>query len=195
MILLFSNCKKKCDEYLLGDLIYSNPLTGNETIVFYGTNEENIIFKGQGRRNYMNKSNENNQCRIVELDDCYFDEENKKYELLIHLSPTTDYQPAYLVLFFYDYTYNKFRHYTSKKSIFEIPLSKENLKPGQLYFDSLLVINQYYSDVFAGETDLDLVKSTKDTIHPSMFYYATSHGIIKIDFDDGSSWELKEIIP
>ena len=194
MFLLFSNCKKKCDESLLGDLIYTNPLTGNETIVFYGTNEENIIFKGQGRHTCMYETNYNNQCCMVETDDCHFDEENKKYKLLIHLSPNTDYQPANLVLFFRDYTYNAYWHYNSR-SLFDLPLKVDGLKPGQSYFDSLLVLNRYFYNVFADEPELDTSKSTNDTVHPSMFYYTTSHGIIKIDFDDGSSWELKEIIP
>jgi hypothetical protein len=53
--------------------------------------------------------------------------------------------------------------------------------------------------VYVGNTILDRTPTTKeimvDTIHPSIIYYNIEYGIVKVDFDDGSSWELKEIIP
>ncbi len=39
-------------------------------------------------------------------------------------------------------------------------------------------------------------KTAKDTIiKHSWLYYNIHGGLIKVDFDDGSTWELKEITP
>lgn len=199
LLLILSSCKKKCEEYYLGSLIYMNPYNGNEVLKYHNSTGDDIIFIGQGRSTRMNTlqaSYSGDVCTSTEFDNCYFEEENNKYKLTISLRPTTDYQSAYLGLNLLDYTFNDYWHYNSR-SLFNLPLKMESLKPGQSYFDSLLVLNKYFYNVFADEPELDTSpnKSNNDTVHPSIFYYNTTHGLIKVDFDDGTSWELKEIIP
>jgi hypothetical protein len=197
VLLGFQSCKEQCEEYFLGDLIYTNPYQGSETLIYYKSDGDSLIFKGQGRYNSVTKASRNNECYEIELDDCYFDDIHEKYKLVIRLRPATDHGVAEISLDVQDYFYSDRWHFNSK-SYFNLPLSADNMKPDQEYFDSLLILNQYYYDVYVGSTILDRTPTTKenmaDTIHPSFIYYNIELGIVKIDFDDGSTWELKEIL-
>ncbi len=61
---------------------------------------------------------------------------------------------------------------------FNVPFSTETTP----YIDSLYVMNRWIKDVFIHES----ASSNK-------LYYSTEFGIVKIDFSDGSYWELEKI--
>ena len=61
---------------------------------------------------------------------------------------------------------------------FDLPLSKESTP----YVDSLYVLNRWIMDVFINEAT-----------SANKLYYSTEFGIVKIDFSDGSYWELEKI--
>lgn len=191
------SCKENCTEYLLGNFKNTNPYIGTESLIFYMSNGDSLMFLGQGRRSWMNKNTEYD-CRIIEMDDCSFISNEANYGYIISLRPNTNHSDAEIRIIVNDYTYSDRWHYNSR-SYFNLPLSSENLNPGQEYFDSLLVLDHYFYDVYASNTILDRTPTRKemmkDTVHPSMIYYNIEYGIVKVDFDDGSTWELKEIIP
>lgn len=201
LMILVSSCKKKCNEYLLGSLTNMNPYTGNETLVYYNSNGEDILFLGEGRDvtiNTVQPQNSGEECEKTEWDNCYFDEEDELFQLRIKLRPTTDASHAHMFLVIGDYRYNDTRPFDYRVS-FNIPLNKNNLNEGQAYYDSLDIQSTTHYDVFTAETEYynkyGVKQVAMDTIRPSLFYYNSQEGLLKIDFDDGSTWELKEIIP
>jgi hypothetical protein len=192
-------CKKKCTENKLGDLTQYNPLNGTETVVFVDSSGNEYSFIGEGRRILIYSYDDSfGECYEVEGDNCYHQESDNKYRLRVGLRPFTFHDPAFMFIELADYRYNDRWHYDSRTD-FNIPLDKNNLDENQFYFDSIIVNNRYQFDVFAGVPDLDRTPTTKetllDTVHPSMFYYNKQNGLVKVDFDDGTTWELKEIIP
>lgn len=197
IIFICFGCKKECTEYKLGDLTLYNPLKGDETVIYTDSAGKEVFFVGNGRNRWLNTGNENGKCNKVEIDDCFYWDSENDYSIFIRLAPTTFYQSAFLFIELADYRYNNNWHYTSTV-YFNIPLDKDNLDVNQFYIDSLYVSNTIQYDVFAGVPDLDRTPTTKetllDTVHPSMFYYNKQNGLVKVDSDDGTTWELKEII-
>jgi hypothetical protein len=200
LLILVSSCKKKCNEYTLGSLTEMNPYTGNETLVFKKSNGEDIVFRGEGRNitiNTVQPQNSGEECEKTEFDDCFFKEEDDLFQLNIKLRPTTYVSQSHMFLVLVDYRYNDLRPF-DYRVWFNIPLDKDNIAEGQAYYDSLNIQSTTYYDVFTAETDYNLKYSVKqiamDTIRPSLFYYNSQVGLLKMDFDDGSTWELKEIL-
>lgn len=192
--LILLSCKEECDEYYLGSLKNMNPYNGNEVLIYNNSTGDDIIFNGNGRNNWLNTFDHNGECVKVEIDDCIYWDSEYDYRIIISLRPTTFYQSAYLSIDLSDYTYNESWHYRSLIN-FNIPLDKDNLDVDQFYYDSLLVNNTMQYDVFSAIPKLGSAKEVlMDTIHPSMIYYNITSGLITVDFDDGSTWELKEII-
>ena len=189
-------CKKKCIEYKLGDLTRYNPLNGTEAVMFVDSSGNEYSFIGEGRGISIYSSDYMGECYKGEVDNCFFRDSEGKYQIKIGLRPTTFHNLAYIFIVLSDYRYSDRWHYDSRVD-FNIPLDKNNLDDNQLYFDSLLVNNTMQYDIFAGVPDLDRIPTTKqtllDTVHPSMFYYNKQNGLVKVDFDDGSSWELLKI--
>ena len=199
IFIAFTNCKEECSEYLLGDLVIFNPLNGNETLVFSDSDGIEYDFIGKGRRNWLNESDGYDGCDIEEMDNSTFSESSENYSIRLSVRPSTHYRSvADIVIYFLDYTYDDNHHYRSYISL-DIPLDRNNLGVDQYYYDSLLIYNTVIYDIFAAVPQHSSAPTTKatllDSIHPSLIYYNADYGVVKIDFDDSSSWELKEIIP
>ncbi len=64
---------------------------------------------------------------------------------------------------------------------FDMPISKENTQT----VDSIFIMGQWQYDVFVYIREKD---DGTDKI-----YYSTDFGVLKIDFSDGSWWELEKI--
>jgi hypothetical protein len=203
LLLILSSCKKKCEEYYLGSLKNMNPYTGTEALIFNTTTGNEIVFNGQGRSTRMNTTGPNYSgdiCESIEFDNCYFEEENGLFDFKIYLRPTTSNVQAHLDLIFKNYSYDSKSYIYEYQVNFEIPLDKNNLGADQIYYDSLLIYNTLQYNVFADTPSpyksIPLKEVVIDTIiQPSLIYYNIHNGLIKVDFDDGSTWELKEIIP
>jgi len=198
ILLICFGCKKKCTEYKLGELTQYNPLNGTETVMFADSSGNEYSFIGEGRSISTYSSDYMGECYNDEVDDCYFRDSEGDYKIFIRLVSTTFHDPAFIFIELSDYRFSESWHYKSFVK-FNLPFDRNNLDDNQFYFDSLLVNNTMQYDVFAGVPELDRTPTTKetllDTVHPSMFYYNKQNGLVKVDFDDGSSWELKEIIP
>lgn len=203
LLLIFASpsCKEKCDEYYLGSLKYMNPYSGSETIIFSKDDKEDITFEGQFRSSTMNTTYPNNSsdiCESIEFDDCKFREENDQFVFFIFLRPTTNNVSAHLSLVFKNYSYDNKSIVYEYIIEFNIPLDRDNLRPDQIYYDSLQINNSIQYEVYAAVPDP--YKSSHRTdiidtiIEPNRFYYNIQNGLLKIDFDDGSTWELKEIL-
>jgi len=195
VIIAFTNCKEPCSEYLLGDLIIYNPLNGSETLILIDSDGVEYSFIGKGRRNWLSESEGYEGCEIIEMDNTVFSESNENYTIMINVRPSTYYRSVPdIVIYFMDYTYSASHHYRSHISL-DIPLDKNNLGVDQYYYDSLLIQNTMAYDVFAAVPQHSSAKEALlDTIHPSLIYYNADYGVVKIDFDDDSTWELKEIL-
>lgn len=177
-----------------------NPYSGSEVIRYSSSNGNDVVFIGQGRYTRMNTINADNrgeECQKIEFDNCLFQDEQFLYDIIIFLRPTTKNVQAHMDLIFKNYSYNN-------KSVayeyivgYNIPLDKDNLRQDQYYYDSLQINNTMQYEVYAAVPDP--YKSCqglyiKDTIiEPIKFYYNIHNGLVKVDFDDGSTWELKEI--
>ena len=82
----------------------------------------------------------------------------------------------------------------SFQAFYKLPLSRENLFDKNIFSDSLLINNKWYYDVFI-DSMYNFAQCSAPDIHiyATWCYYSPSDGMIKLDFSDGSSWELKEI--
>ena len=205
LAVLFSACKKDKEEllgeFLLGNLIYTNPLSGHEILVFQNTESNEIIrFIGNGRTRITEKcyiDYYKNQYYIVETDNCIFNGENINYKLTITIKSDHYYPHYLLVLRLFDFQSSEFDYFTSF-SHFKLPLNDNNLRSDQIRLDSLYIQNRYYYDVFIDTSWCSVTikpLNRNDSMYAPVFYYNTTHGMLKIDFTDSTSWELKEIIP
>ncbi len=200
-VTVFYGCRKKeIGKYHLGDLKNQNPFTGHETLVFINNDDDSIVFFGNGRYSEIFHTKPNtSQERYYEneRDLCSFVEKDNNYELLIDLQTHLgDVSQMYLrfieILQFNNETCT---YYTTRLN--KLPLSELPWQKGH-YIDSLNVLNKYYYDVYADSsllTDGSGNFSCSNLNQATAIFYTTTHGIIKIDFEDGTSWELKEVIP
>ena len=204
LAVLISACKKDKEElvgeFLLGNLVCTNPYNGYETLIYQSTDNDIIRFIGNGRTKVTQKYYTDyykDRYYIIEVDNCYFLEKNENYEMKITIHSSYSIPHYHLVLRLFDFQSFEYSYYLSLSS-YTIPLSDQNLKPYQVHLDSLFVLNKYYYHVFVDTTRLSKsnnIVTRNDSIHPTIFYYNKSHGMLKIDFTDSTSWELKEIIP
>ncbi|MCB2201182.1 hypothetical protein KQH26_00285 [bacterium] len=198
IILLPGGCKKDnlLGEYLLGDLKNQNPFNGAETIIFLDNNNDSIVFYGEGRYSELIESKPDKfreDYYLNELDYCNFIEKNDTYELLIRLGNYYSHSADLVIELTRFVNPDQIRCPCS--ATFNIPLMDSYIDSAS-YIDSLSVLNQNYYNVFVDSSIyIGNANNCHDQIAPTAIFYTTTHGIIKIDFKDGSVWELKEIIP
>ncbi len=194
-IFLFG-CKKEIDEFLLGDFKKQNPYIGNETLIFINEIGETIVFDGEGRYSETFRTeSESNPKRYYtnELDKCVFESRNGDYEFEIVL--TTHKDRAFQMSITIFRIINQPSHWCYCYSLYYQAL--QNYYGRQdMYLDSLQVLDKMYYDIMV---DSSLSISTyfpDDSCHRfvSNLFYTINNGIIRLDFDDGSTWELKEIL-
>jgi hypothetical protein len=202
MILSISGCDppQLLGEYYLGELYYECPYKGYETLVFKSSGGILISFMGTGRKATIqeNKISVNsNDYYIIEKDYMSLENSDGNYSFTIGLTPYNGYydSPAYIGLGWALRDSATDGDLTAS-SVFNIPLSRQNLDPDQIFYDSLMVLNDMYFDVYADSArqfrSNGMPINTSVPI-PNLFYYNKAHGILKLDFNDGSTWELYEI--
>ena len=188
-LLLLSSCKKELGVHLLGDLKNQNPYNGSETIVFIDSaNGDSLVFLGNGRDSYRIHTPSETSIEkyyVNEMDTCCFIEQNNKYRFYIYLASRYDEDGLIDISFNND---NCKSHITSRR----IPLFVT--RP---YIDSLFVHDKYYYKVIVDSSLLHQnigESNCNNSVLPYSIYYTTTHGIIKINFEDSTSWELKSLI-
>jgi len=202
LLLSVGGCSKTqiLGEYYLGELYSQNPYNGFETLVYKSSEGTLITFTGTGRKTtvYENKVSVNsNDYYIIEKDYMNLEESDGNYSMGIVLEPYNgEYNdPASIGIGWRDYVSDSSGSLTAN-SHFRIPLSEQNLEPEQLFFDSLLVLNKIYYNVYSDQATTYQAyegQSLWAFVLPTVFYYNTTEGILKIDFNDGSTWELSHI--
>ena len=179
---LFFSCEKDHLEgaFLLTDEMKSqNPYQGGETLKFVSDSGNVYLWNVNGRSNQVHKmltGINTKQYYLIEIDKTSIDLLGNREYFLFGLEmgglgkDNTD--------------YDIWLHYGEKGSSFSfnLPLSTETT----LFVDSLFVMNTWIKDVFVCEKEKIDSKAYK-------LYYSTELGIVKIDFSDGSYWELENI--
>ena len=192
------SCNKEKGENLLGDLKNQNPYNGDETIIFLDDQGDSIVFYGDGRSSYLFESPTSANKRyyyVNERDECNFTEKNKKFRFSIYLTSRNKTGALMDILLTKIDKENNAECSNINNGGYILPLL-ENYRNTKLFMDSLMVLNKYYYNVITDSGLLTHISGVCDTWNKvARLYYTTSHGIIKLDFEDGSTWELKQIIP
>ena len=194
-IFLFG-CKKEIDEFLLGDFKKQNPYIGNETLIFINEIGETIVFDGEGRYSETFRTeSESNPKRYYtnELDKCVFESRNGDYKFEIVL--TTHKDRAFQMSIKIFRIINQPSHWCYCYSLYYQAL--QNYYGRQdMYLDSLQVLDKMYYDIMVDSSLSISTSLPDDSCHRfvSNLFYTTNNGIIRLDFDDDSIWELKEIL-
>lgn len=194
LAVFLSGCKKR-GEYLLGSLKNENPYSGNETIIFLDDQGDSVIFYGDGRSSYLFESPTSankNYYYVNERDECKFIEKNNDCQFMINLTTRSESSALMDIIFTQiDEDIGGECSSINYKGIgYRLPLL-EHYKDTDLYMDSLNIQNTYYHNVFAdSEIIYNVNYGCSDWNKVTCMYYTTSYGLIKLDFEDGSSWEL-----
>ena len=198
-ILFETSCEKSklIGEYYLGDLIYSNPYQGTEILVYSSSDGKELSFEclGRSKTTYESQVSINsNDYYIAESDYCSFIDSTNNYRIGILLETSEHSQPE-LGIGLSNYLLSKGDKYTSN-SRFNLPLDENNLKEGQEYYDSIAINGRFYYHVFSDPCELYFPSgnSSDTNQYLSTLYYNTVQGLIKLNFSDGNTWELKEIV-
>lgn len=81
---------------------------------------------------------------------------------------------------------------------FDVPIDSADRFYKLVYYDSLMVHQHLYQDVYRGTFSLnyppgDTTPVPVGSVFPINFYYSLPQGIIKFDLSDSTSWELDRI--
>ncbi|MCB2201181.1 hypothetical protein KQH26_00280 [bacterium] len=186
MILFFAACGKLIDEfYLTTEEKAQIPFKGFETITFIDDSNNLFVLSGDDRFNQIMQQDECINCRdyyIFERESISFRNNNYELRLVVGSGVNANH-------FSIGYDIDELSFHSNLIS----PLSKETLSNNEVYYDSLIVNNKSYNNVFSDS--LTHQGSINIDPYPIRYYYSKEYGIIKIDFEDGSVWKLMEIIP
>ncbi len=188
-ILLFSilslcySCEKDhlTGKFLLTDEMKAqNPYQGGETLFFLKNNEDTIVVFAKDRVNKVHEVLEGINTKNYFL----LEEENIFLDIDTILHDTS-------------YFHLKMMPDRKGKTTFSIDLFQGNLRTDFSFklllsttttpcIDSLFVMNRWVKDVFTQEHEILDSRAYK-------LYYSTEFGIVRLDFGDGSYWELEKI--
>lgn len=171
----YFGCYKKSPtaSYLLTDEMKNqNPFYGGEKLHFISDSSVQYVLDGGERQNKVHEVSNGSDGGYHLLEENYI-----SFFLTSHYRIRMDMlgrSNEYKISFSY-YNFGGIAY-------FDLPLSKENTQT----VDSLFVMDQWHYDVFVYEGE----NINNDTYK---LYYSTDFGVVKIDFSDGSWWELEKI--
>ena len=178
-----SSCGKLIDEFYLTDEMREQiPFNGFESIVFKDSDENIFVLQGGDRFSRINKVNECINCKdylYFEMETILFNDNTYEINFYSEASRKSQFSIRY-----------KINNYTFRCS-FNSPLSQNTLEENQIYIDSLSVNSQTYYNIFSDA--LSHTGSIPVDPYPERVYYSTDYGVVKIDYSDGSAWELLEV--
>ncbi len=193
LAILIASCgkNKELGVNLLGNLKNENPYTGNEQLIFLDQNNDSIIFNGEGRysEEYEYTTFNMNGYYVNEKDICSFVSSDGIYNLSISLY-THKATAAELTLKLFSNSNssdgcNSYTNYT------DIPLY-ENYYKTCFFIDLISITDKYYYDVFV-DSSLVHYGECSTVNHAERLFYSTQYGILKIDFSNGTTWELESV--
>lgn len=184
-VLMVTACNKVIDEFYLSQEMRTQiPFEGYEQITFKNDNGGLEILKAGNRINEIFETKEGNIFNVYK----YISEkewiafENGSSELFIRNSSSKAGNHLRLT-----FTING----QSFVGSFYSPLNAETLRFDEQYHDSLLVNDVIYYNVFSDSLGYSITEP--DLSHPKRIYYSTDYGVVRIEFTNGTSWDLKEI--
>lgn len=182
----FLCCRQKIvEEQLLTDIQKDqNPFRSNEKIIYYA-GDSTIVFTGTGRNNWTEEYDvDENYCEygFMEFDRLIFT--GNSFNITLYMR-----ESKYYFLGIYD-SINNISFY----SRFIIDKTTGSISDYNELIDRFNINDipcfEIYKDTLFG-SNIDMPDSVKLATY---LYYSTEYGIVKFDFSDGSTWELKEII-
>lgn len=184
LLIIFENCNKEklVGEYYLTDEMRNTvPFNGNEKILFIYQNdtiELNFENKGGGIDTRYWESGKY----------FYYEVETTKFsgDYLLDYSLTMYKNDPRLRINWYD------KNNTSAQVSFNIPLSVDKLNDGEWFLNELVVRGTTHYNVYC-DSILFMFNQEEDLSDPKVFYYTEDNGVIKIDFKNGTAWELEKI--
>jgi hypothetical protein len=165
---------------LTDEMKAQNPFKGGEKIYFVSDSGKLFTYNCDFRRDTVIKT----ICSI-EGDYCIYEEDETFFKMVNDTTGTnyfslkmcrTGVDPLFFVYF------NKNKEEGTISFEFDLPLSNETSD----FIDSIQVLDKWYYNIYKAENKKD------EKI--SKLYYSTEYGIVKLDFSDGSYWQLKNII-
>lgn len=179
-------CKLAEDQRLTDVQKEQNPFKGYEKVI-YSAGDSMIEFTATERKNWTEEYNVSvSSCDwgLMEFDNLTLS--GNYYDISLNIRES------------------RYYYLTLSDSINEIYLSSKLLidkNNGSIsnyseFINELNVNNTTYSDIYKDTLiQHNAAPDIPDSINYATYlYYSTEYGIVKFDFSDGSSWELKEII-
>lgn len=177
-------CRLAVDKRLTANQKGQNPFLGHETL-FYNASDSIIEFTGTGRKNIVHEydiSQSSCDWGLEEIDELKF--KNSFYGISLKMTGRHDFQ-----LFLFDLIND-----ISQQSSFFIESNQENNSGYDQLIDTLILDGTLYHNIYKNHFYSPISDFPDSLNHAENVYYSTEYGIVKIDFSDGSVWELKEIV-
>ena len=157
-----------------------NPYQGGETLFFHKNNEDTIVVFAKDRVNKVHEVLEGINTKnyfLLEEENIFLDIDTILHDTsYFHLKMMPDRKGKT------EFTIDFIQGTVGRGFYYNLPLSTAATP----YIDSLFVMNRWVRDVFTQEHEILDSRAYK-------LYYSTEFGILKIDFSDGSYWELEKI--
>lgn len=187
ILITTASCKKPVEEYYLtAEEKAMIPLKGYETVTY--NSDSNSIEKlvaddrvDEIRKYYTDHTERN----YILFERSYINFSNEKYTLRLFMS-SYPFPPKSIA---FSFGYNDRKNYFS--SFFEI-IDKEDTTE---FLDSLLINGSWIPDVYYDTMKYVHLEPSPDSllVFPVKSFYSKQYGVVKVDFSDGSSWELEKI--
>jgi hypothetical protein len=178
-----NQCELALESHLTDQQKNQNPFKGFEKII-YKTADSTVELTGTGRKNWVEQfsiSQFSCDWGERELDEMKF--VSNSYEIRYRMSGRNE----------LDWFFNDNTNEIHLQSVFYIendPSKNSGYDEfiDSLYVDGGLFLNIYKDHLFSPYDFPDSLN------HAVNLYYSIEYGIVKFDFSDGSTWELKEIV-
>ena len=165
------------------------PYIGNELLIFKENFVDTVSFVGSERINEMRDSYvsvSSNDYNLWEYNFIKFSNSLNIIELFLQPSVTKD-SIDIMTIYFKDIEGNYIYFF-----------SKFNIVDGLIrapLCDSVLVNQKWFNNVYCDTVRYQQPRPIPENLmnYPIKIYYSTEFGILKIDFSDGSFWELESI--
>ena len=187
-LLTAPGCRKDCKlirEYLLTEQQKKQiPFKGKEIITFSsGQNEIELI--GTDRIDTLEKRYPSGfSCDYYMEENNFITFKNKDYHLHLRMTAGHNFN-----LTLYDYIEG-----LHMSAYLRVAQTTGELSEYEELIDSLTVNNSLYLNVYKDTvSNVYPLNARKLSIYATYIYYSTEYGVVKIDFSDSTSWELKNI--
>lgn len=180
------NCEPATKKLLTEQQKKQNPFKGFEKLIF-STGDSVIEFNGAGRKNRIIEYEfDAGVCErgFLEFDELTFT--SNHYEIRFKMVGRNN---------FYIFFNDSIRDVFLESWFYVESHSDKNSEYAEL-IDTLNIGENQFFNIYKDILDRQYsMPDFPDSVnHATYLYYSTEYGIVKFDFSDGSTWELKEIV-